>query len=124
MRQNHTAWRKNFIYRLSTGEIVAVYTDETETYLARDILLKSKEQLDLILNSFNGFIYTVSKDYKIEFMNNPLIDHIGHDTVGENCFQLIHGLNETCPWCDGEKVLSGDTINFEHQSPKNNRWYY
>jgi transcriptional regulator with PAS, ATPase and Fis domain len=119
-----TAWRENFVFRLSTGEIAAIYTDKTEEHLAKDLLRKNKEQLDLILNNFNGFIYTVSRDYKIKFMNKALIDHLGYDAIGANCYELIHGFSGKCPWCLGNKVLSGETINFENQSPKNKRWYY
>ncbi len=119
-----TGWRKNFIYRLSTDEIVAVYTDETEKYIARDVLKKNKEQLNLILNNFNGFIYTVSRDYEIEFMNKTFVGHLGYDATGAKCYELIHGFSDICPWCQGDKVLAGKTINFEHQSAKNNRWYY
>ncbi|MCP4553301.1 MAG: sigma-54-dependent Fis family transcriptional regulator, partial [Bacteroidetes bacterium] len=119
-----TALREYFVYPLSTGEIVAVYTDETKPYIARKALQKSKKQLDLILNGFNGFIYTVSKDYEINFMNKALIKHLGYDATGANCYEVIHGFRDKCPWCLGNKVLSGETINFEKQSPKNNRWYY
>jgi len=117
-------WRENFVYRLSTGEIVAVYNDVTETHLVSHSLQKSKKHLDLILNNFKGFIYTVSRDYKIEFMNKALIEHVGHDASGANCYELIHGFNNKCSWCKENKVLSGETINFEHKSSKNNRWYY
>lgn len=77
-----------------------------------------------IVNDYKGFIYTVSKDYKIEFMNKTLIDHIGKDATGSDCFNLIHGLDEKCRWCVGDRVLSGETANFECKSPKDNRWYY
>ena len=92
--------------------------------LAEKELNQTRELLGLILNSFNGFIYTVSKDYKIEFMNEALMNHIGYDATGEDCFQLINGFDEKCPWCVGDKVLSGKTTSFEQKSPKNNRWYY
>ena len=84
----------------------------------------SKDLLDIIVNSFNGFIYTVSHNYKVEFMNEALINHIGYNATGEHCFELIHGLDERCPWCVGEKVLSGTTACFEMKCPRNNRWYY
>ncbi|MCD4675458.1 MAG: sigma-54-dependent Fis family transcriptional regulator [Desulfobacula sp.] len=119
-----TGWRENFIYRLSTGEIVAAYTDETETRLTMENLQKSKKQIDLIINSFKGFIYTVSSDYKIEFMNKALIKDVGQDALGKNCYELIHGFKDKCSWCPQDKVLSGKTVSFESKSPKNNKWYY
>ncbi len=77
-----------------------------------------------IIDNYSGFIYTISKDYKIEFMNKTLIKHVGYNAIGSDCYRLIHGLDEKCSWCLGEQVLSGESANFEYKSPKNNRWYY
>ena len=80
--------------------------------------------LDAIVNGYNGFIYTVSKDNKIEFMNKTLIDYVGHNATGKNCFNVIHGLDNKCQWCVRDKVFSGEATSFEYKSPKDNRWYY
>lgn len=121
---NRLGYRTNFVYRLSTGEIASVYTDDTKRILAREVLQNSKDQLDLILNSFNGFIYTVSRNYIISYMNQAFIEYLGYDASGTKCYEVIHGLKDKCSWCIGDKALSGTTVNFERQSPKNNRWYY
>ena len=42
-------WRQNFVYRLPSGEIVAVYTDETERRKAEEALRRSEQQLSLAL---------------------------------------------------------------------------
>lgn len=91
---------------------------------SRENSFQNNDLLDLIVNGFNGFIYTVSNDYKVEFLNDALIEHIGYNATGEHCYQLIHGLDERCPWCVGNKVFSGKTASFEYKCPKNNRWYY
>ena len=98
--------------------------DSTESITTKMDLKQTKDLLDLIVNSFNGFIYTVSADYRVEFMNDSLIEHIGYNAVGERCYQLIHGLDERCPWCVGETVFGGRTASFELKCPRNNRWYY
>ncbi len=85
---------------------------------------KINSELSSIVNGYNGFIYTVSKDYKIDFMNKTLIDHIGGDVTGDHCFNIIHGLDQKCSWCVDDKVLAGESAHFEHQSPRDNRWYY
>lgn len=79
---------------------------------------------DLIVNNYSGFIYTVSKTYKIGFMNQTMIDSIGHDATGAHCYTSIHGLDRQCPWCVGKQVLSGRPATFEYKSPRDNRWYY
>lgn len=80
--------------------------------------------LDALVNNFVGFIYTISRDCRIEFMNKTLKDHIGYDGTGADCFRVIHGLPERCPWCMADTVLAGETANFEFKSPKDDRWYY
>lgn len=48
---------------------------------------QNNELLDLIVNGFNGFIYTVSTDYKVEFINDALMDCGGiPDTLIESEF--------------------------------------
>ncbi len=42
-----TGWRDNFVYRLPSGEIVAIYSDETERKRAEEALRKSHEELEL-----------------------------------------------------------------------------
>lgn len=98
--------------------------DTADLKCSKENLKQSKDLLDLIVNSFNGFIYTVSADYRVEFMNDALIEHIGYNAVGEHCYQLIHGLDDRCPWCVGETVFGGRTASFELKCPRNNRWYY
>lgn len=85
---------------------------------------KINSNLDSIVNGYSGFIYTVSRNYKIEFMNKTLIDSIGHDTIGEDCCNLIHGLDKKCSWCPRGSVVVGESAHFEYKSPRDNRWYY
>lgn len=83
-----------------------------------------ESRLALIVNNFKGFIYTISRDYKIEFMNRSLISHLGGKPIGEDCFRVIQGLSAPCAWCPRDRVLAGESISFEQQSPRDERWYY
>lgn len=63
-----SGWRNNYIYRLPNGEIVTVYTDETERMLAqaeRENLIK---ELEMKNKEMEQFTYMVSHDLK-----SPLI---------------------------------------------------
>jgi PAS domain S-box-containing protein len=42
-------------------------------------------------------IYVISEDYRIEFMNQALIDLVGNH-VGEVCYQALFGRDTVCPW--------------------------
>ncbi|CCK81421.1 sigma-54-dependent Fis family transcriptional regulator [Desulfobacula toluolica] len=101
-----------------------IFQDITTYRKKEDELKQNKNLLKLIVNSFNGFIYTVLENYQIEFMNTALLNYVGYNAVGENCFKVIHGLDEKCPWCRGKSVFSGEVSSFEQKSPKDNKWYY
>jgi len=77
-----------------------------------------------MIEAFDGFIYVCSPNYDVEFMNERFIQRTGHDPTGEKCYQAIHDVKEVCPWCVNERVQNGETVRWEVQSPKDNRWYY
>ena len=80
-------------------------------------------RLRAMIDSFDGFIYICSRDYRIEYMNERLIARTGHDGTGELCYRVLHERDEICPWCINERVFAGETVHWEIQSPKDRRWY-
>jgi len=83
-----------------------------------------EERYRAIVEAFDGMIYICSEDNRIEFMNEKFIDRTGYDPTGELCHRALHGFDSVCPWCVKERVLEGETVRWEVQSPKDNRWYY
>ena len=60
------AWRENWIYRLPTGEIVAIYNDVSERKTAEDALHESEKQYHSILDSMqDGYIRADAKGHII-----------------------------------------------------------
>lgn len=108
----------------------------TESVLSRSIkysmrlnrsLLELNEKnamLTGMIQGFEGFIYVCSRQYRIEFMNEALIERTGYDGTGQLCYRVLHDRNSVCPWCVNERVFQGETVRWEIQSPKDNRWYY
>lgn len=76
-----------------------------------------------MVDAFEGLIYICSFDYRIEYLNERMITHFGHDATGELCYQAF-GRTSVCPWCNNSKVLKGETIRWEAISPRDGRWYY
>jgi two-component system sensor histidine kinase EvgS len=87
-------------------------------------LQESEEKYRAIVDAFDGQIYICSPDYVIEFMNNKLIERTGRNAIGEPCYTVLHNRDSICPWCINDRILKGETVRWDVQSPKDNRWYY
>ncbi len=87
-------------------------------------ILKENDRLfNAMVDGFDGMIYICSMDYRIEYLNDRMIDHIGHNATGEYCYEAF-GRSTACPWCINHRVLRGETISWEVISPQDGRWYY
>ncbi len=104
-----------------TAMSIASFMDITLRKIAEKNLSESESQLQRIISAFEGFIFTLSMDHKIEFMNNTLVTRIGYDAVGEQCYKVIHGLELPCPWCQLKNVFMGEVSKREDQSPSDGR---
>jgi PAS domain S-box-containing protein len=80
-------------------------------------------QYEAIIEAFDGFIYICSQNYEIEFMNQRFIERQGDYPLGQKCYKALHDREEVCPWCINERVFRGETVRWEVQSPKDDRWY-
>ena len=81
-------------------------------------------QYEAIIEAFDGFIYICSQNYEIEFMNQSFIERQGDYPLGQKCYTALHGRDQVCPWCINDRVFGGETVRWEVQSPKDQRWYY
>jgi PAS domain S-box-containing protein len=98
--------------------------DTTERKWVEEAISTSEARYKAIVEAFDGLIYICSQDYRIEFMNKQLIERTGYDGTGQPCYKVLHDVDSICPWCINKRVFAGETIRWEVQSPKDNRWYY
>jgi PAS domain S-box-containing protein len=76
-----------------------------------------------MVDAFDGMIYICSMDYRIRYLNDRMIEHIGYDATGQSCYSAF-GRKTVCPWCINHRVIKGETISWEVISPRDGRWYY
>jgi PAS domain S-box-containing protein len=109
------------ILRKRIAELEALETEREEM---ENTLREREERYRAIVKAFDGMVYICSEDFHIEFMNEACIKRTGYDAIGELCYRALHDRDSMCPWCVNERVLKGETVRWELQSPKDNRWYY
>jgi PAS domain S-box-containing protein len=103
--------------------LLATIRDVDDRVKARELQLQSDELNKAIVEGFDGYIYICSRDHRIEYMNQRLIDRTGFDATGHICHEVIHGLPNPCPWCAKARVEFGERVHWETQSPKDNHWF-
>jgi PAS domain S-box-containing protein len=99
-------------------------TPATDHRPPQDVLKERDLQLSAIIQAFDGFVYVCNKDYRMEFMNERLIQRTGFDGTGQQCYKVLHNLDKVCPWCCNDRVFKGETVRWEVKSPKDQHWYY
>jgi PAS domain S-box-containing protein len=72
-------------------------------------------------NSLKDGLYIISKDHRIVFMNQTLIDLVG-DHIGEVCYEALFDRQTPCPWSIMNQVGEGDSCFLqEYNLPKSNK---
>ncbi len=87
-----TGWRRNYVYRLPSGEIVAVYDDMTRQKQAEQLLKESEEFSSSLMENSPNPIYVIDKDYSIKYVNPAM-----ENTVGFKADELL-GKTPPYPW--------------------------
>lgn len=76
--QRVSGWRENYIYKLPSGEVVAIYDDVTESKIAENNLRNSEEKYRTILESIEEGYYEVDLSGNFTFFNDSLCRIIGY----------------------------------------------
>ncbi len=119
-----SGWRENYIFRLPTGEIAAVYDDTTRRMQAEEELFKSEEKYRELVQSSNSVILKLDKKFRISFLNQFGQDFfgyseeelIGREIVGtlvpefdSTGFNLANRMQELCD--EPEKYANNENEN-------------
>ena len=82
----------------------------------------NKEFLESIINGIRDQIMVIDKDYRIEEVNETLLNRVGKpkkEIVGRHCFQVLHGKDKPCnipnhPCPAQEALNTGETCEVLH----------
>ena len=94
---------------------VHIAKDITERKRAEQRIELERAKLKNILDTMSDGVYIVDQNFEIEYTNPALEREFGR-VAGRRCYQYLHNLAETCPWCVMEKVLQGEVNKSERSS--------
>ncbi len=98
-------WVKNYVYKLPTNEIVAVYDDVTEKKQAEETILEKTTEWEKTFNAIPDIITLQNKDMNIVRANQAALDFFNMESeeelLGTTCYQLFRGTTEPCVGCPG-----------------------
>lgn len=86
------------------------------------ILEENDRLFNAMVDAFDGMIYICSPEYRIEYLNDRMIEHLGGDATGQFCYRAF-GRSSVCPWCINHRVMKGEMVRWEVVSPRDARWY-
>jgi PAS domain S-box-containing protein len=115
-----THWAENYVYKLPSGEIVAVFDDVTERKQAEAALRESETQKKAILDASIDRIRLVDTDMRIIWANKTTTREINiapEDLLGQYCYKAFVGRDTPCLECPTKKALDSGKIEhaFMHQ---------
>jgi len=85
-------WRENFVYKLPSGEVFSVYSDETQRRRAEEALQENEQKYRVLVENA-GEVILVAQDGKIKFVNRRISDVTGHlpdELIGKPFSDYIH----------------------------------
>lgn len=88
-----SGWKENYVYKLPTGEIVAIYEDITEQKQAEEALQVSEQRLRLLFDTAPDVIYSINSDGELAELNRAFEKLTGHsrdDWIGQSFVPLVH----------------------------------
>jgi len=122
-------WRQNTVYKLPSGELVAVYSDETSRKEAEKFLRMEHARFEAVLESLDAAVYAADmKTHELLFVNKRLRDSFDA-FVGKPCWKSIQSAQTgPCDFCTNDRLLDSagnpqKPYIWEFQNTTDGHWY-
>jgi len=119
-------WVENYVYKLPSGELVAVYDDVTERVQAKDTLQASERLLrDIAANYPNSYLSIIEQDLTVGFTSGQEFKKQGLDPASFVGLSLEQVFGEHAPLVRENylKTFEGAEIEFELFLNNQYQWY-
>ena len=93
-------------------------------HIIEKALKESEVKYRSMMEAMKDPVYICSPDFRVEYMNQPMIERIGRDATGEYCFKALHDFNEKCSWCVNHIIQQDKCAETDIVSPMDNRSYH
>jgi diguanylate cyclase (GGDEF)-like protein/PAS domain S-box-containing protein len=93
-----SGWRENYVYKLPSGEIVAVYDDVTEQKQAEEKIRLSAQEWQATFDSISDLVSIQDTDFRLVRVNKSYADAVKmkpEELIGRHCYEVIH--RTSCP---------------------------
>jgi diguanylate cyclase (GGDEF)-like protein/PAS domain S-box-containing protein/putative nucleotidyltransferase with HDIG domain len=91
--ERRSGWRENNIYKLPSGDVVAVYDDVTERMEAEEALRESEEKFRLVFESIEDLLLVMDLEGIIVEVNEATLHIFGYrskdELIGRNSAELV-----------------------------------
>jgi len=124
--QRISGWRENYVYKLPSGEIVAVYDDITERVQAERLLRESEEKYRSLASTADS-MYLVDRKCRYLFANEKHLGRLdlrGAQIIGR-MYSEFHSEEDTREFAQKVKEVfeTNKSIQSEHKSERDKRYF-
>ncbi|MEA3267317.1 MAG: PAS domain S-box protein [Candidatus Fermentibacteria bacterium] len=118
-----SGWREHFVYKLDTGEIVAIVNDITASKEAELALEEKELYYRTVLQALHEDIILVNRDYKVVDVNKAFLINAEcnrQEVIGRFCYEVTHSTSVPCYENENNdcRLLdvfeTGEAISFSH----------
>ena len=108
-----SGWRESFVYKLPSGELVEVYSDQTARVKAEEELLEHRRELFTLMSNLPGMVYRSKNvtDWTMESVSQGCFKLTGYtatELIGNKRVsygQIIHPEDRDMVWTEVQKAL-------------------